>query len=90
MDKYNKTCMKENNGVGNHIPHMQLIVKKLYDVGHPITNKMQVTTILNSLPLSWDNIVTSLTHNGNEVTMTSLPIILVLEGEKERMNYLIY
>jgi hypothetical protein len=58
---------------------------KLYfkrHASHPVSNKTQVTTILNSLPLSWDHVVTSLTHSGKEISMTSLPVLLVLEEER--------
>ena len=82
LDKYNRTCMKESDDIGDHVLQMELMAKELNDAGHPLTDKMQVTTILNSLPSSWDHIITSLTHSGNEVTMISLPVLLVLEGER--------
>uniref|UniRef100_A0A2N9GRF0 CCHC-type domain-containing protein n=1 Tax=Fagus sylvatica TaxID=28930 RepID=A0A2N9GRF0_FAGSY len=37
---------------------------------------------LNSLPPSWDHIVTSLTHSGKELAMTTLPVLLMLEEDR--------
>jgi len=58
---------------------MELIVKELANVGHPISNKMQLKTILNSLPLLWEHEVTSLTDSDKEISIISLLIFLVLE-----------
>lgn len=52
---------------------MKLIAKELVNASHPIFDKMQVTTILISLPLSWEHFVTTLTHSGKEMSMVSLP-----------------
>ena len=60
----------------------QLLAKELADADNLVLDKMQVTTILNSLPPSWDHIVTTLAHNGKEVTMISLLVLLVLEEER--------
>jgi hypothetical protein len=60
---------------------MELIAKELANACHPVTNKMQVTTILNSL-LSWKHVVTSLTISGKDVSMVSLPMLLILEEER--------
>lgn len=58
--------------------------KKLENTGHRIFDKMQVTTILNSLPLSWEHIITTLTHSGKGMSMVSLPILLILEERMKR------
>jgi hypothetical protein len=50
--------MSENDYVGEFLNQMELITKELANVGHPVLDKMQVTTILNSLPLSWEHVVT--------------------------------
>jgi hypothetical protein len=76
--------MEENDYVGDYVNQMKLVAKELSNAGHPVSNKMQVTTILNSLPLSWDHVVTSLTHSGKEISMTSLPVLLVLEKKMYR------
>lgn len=65
------------NSVGDHVQQLKLIINELFDAGHPLFDKMQVTTILNSLTLSWEHIVTSLTHSGNEVTITTFHVMLV-------------
>lgn len=63
---------------------MELITKELFNVGHPLTDKIQVTIIL---PSFWDHIVSSLTHSGKEIIMTSLPVLLALEeGRVKRRN----
>ena len=74
--------MNEVDYIGDHINTMELLAKELADANNPMPDKMQVTTILNSLPPSWDCIVTTLTHSGKEVTMISLPVLLVLEEER--------
>jgi hypothetical protein len=74
--------MSEGDYVREFVNQMELIAKELANVGHPVSNKMQVTTILNSLPLSWEHVVTSLTLSGKEVSMVSLPMLLVLEEER--------
>ena len=61
---------------------MELLAKELADADNLVLDKMLVTTILNSVPPSWDHIVTTLTHSGKEVTMISLPVLLVLEEER--------
>ena len=73
--------MNEGDYTGDHINTMELLAKELADVDDFVLNKMQVTTIFNSLPPSRDHIVTTLTHSGKEVIMISLPILLVLEEE---------
>uniref|UniRef100_A0A2N9EKJ9 CCHC-type domain-containing protein n=1 Tax=Fagus sylvatica TaxID=28930 RepID=A0A2N9EKJ9_FAGSY len=59
-----------------------LIAKELANAGHTLSDKMQVTVVLNSLPPSWDHVVTSLTHSGKELAMTTLPVLLMLEEDR--------
>jgi hypothetical protein len=61
---------------------MELIAKELSNASHPVSDKMQVTTILYSLPLSWEYVVTSWTLSGKDISMTSLPVLLVLVEER--------
>jgi hypothetical protein len=63
--------MSENDYVGEFLNEMELITKELANAGHPVLDKMQVTTILNGLPLSWEHVVTSLTLSGKKVSMVS-------------------
>uniref|UniRef100_A0A2N9HJG1 Reverse transcriptase Ty1/copia-type domain-containing protein n=1 Tax=Fagus sylvatica TaxID=28930 RepID=A0A2N9HJG1_FAGSY len=51
-------------------------------LGTLLSDKMQVIVVLNSLPPSWDHIVTSLTHSGKELAMTTLPVLLMLEEDR--------
>jgi hypothetical protein len=68
LDKYNSARMGEDDYMCDFVNQMELIAKELANAGHPVSDKMQVTTILNSLPLSWEHIVTALTHSGKEVS----------------------
>lgn len=76
--------------MSDHILQMELITKELFDVGHPLTDKIQATIIFNSLPLSLEHIITSLTHSEKKIVMSSLRVVLVLEEEsmkrKKREN----
>ena len=53
LDKYNNTRMSDNDSVGDHVNQMELIAKELSNADHSLSDKIQVTTIPNSLPLSW-------------------------------------
>jgi hypothetical protein len=73
LNKYNNACMEEKDYIGDYVNQMELVAKELSNVGHLVSEKMQVTTIvLSSLPLSWEKVVTSLTHGGKEISMTTL------------------
>jgi hypothetical protein len=74
--------MNEGDVVGDYVNQLELIAKELADAGHTLSDKMQVIVVLNSLPPSWDHIVTSLTHSGKELAMTTLPVLLMLEENK--------
>ena len=64
LDKYNCARMSEGDYVGEFINRMKLIAKELTNDGHHVSDKMQVTIILNNLPLSWEHVVTFLTLSG--------------------------
>jgi hypothetical protein len=51
----------EDDYVGEFVNQMELIAKELAYASHPISDKIQVTTILNGLSLSWEHVITSLT-----------------------------
>ena len=74
--------MNEGDIIGDHVNQLEFIVKELIDAGHTLSDKMQVTIVLNSLPPSWDHVVTSLMHLGKELAMTTLPILLILEEDR--------
>ena len=82
QDKFNNIMMNEGDVVGDHVNQLELIAKELADAGHTLSDKMQVTVVLNSLPPSWDHVVTSLTHLGKELAMTTLPVLLMLEEDR--------
>jgi hypothetical protein len=69
--------MGEKDYASDHVNWIELIVKEVANVGHPILDKIQVTTILNSLPLSWEHVVTCLTHSDKEIFMISLPMLVL-------------
>jgi hypothetical protein len=81
LDKYNFSRMSEGDDVGEFVNQMELIAEELANACHPVTDKMQMTTILNNL-LSREHVVTFLTITGKEVSMVSLPVLLVLEEER--------
>ena len=81
-DKFNNIKMNEGDVVGDHVNQLELIAKELTDAGHTLLDKMQVTVVLNSLPPSWDHVVTSLTHSGKKLAMTTLPVLLMLEEDR--------
>ena len=73
--------MSEDDYVGYFVNQMELIAKELASASHPISDKMQVTTILNCLPLSWEHMIRSLTYSGKDISIISLLVLLVLEEE---------
>uniref|UniRef100_A0A2N9HAA9 CCHC-type domain-containing protein n=1 Tax=Fagus sylvatica TaxID=28930 RepID=A0A2N9HAA9_FAGSY len=82
LDKFNNIKMNEGDVVGDHVNQLELIAKELVDAGHTLSNKMQVNIVLNSLPPSWDHVVTSLTHSSKELAMTTLPVLLMLKEDR--------
>jgi hypothetical protein len=76
LDKYNCARMSEGDYVGEFINQMELIAKEL------VLEKMQVTIILNNFPLSWEYVVTFLTLSGKEVSIVSLPTLLIIEEKR--------
>ena len=82
LDKFNNIKMNEGDAVGDHVNQLELIAKELANVGHTLSDKMQVTVVLNSLPPSWDHVVTSLMHSSKELTMTTLSVLLMLEENR--------
>ena len=72
LDKFNNIKMNRGDVVGDHVNQLELITKELADARHTLSDKMQVTVVLNSLPPSWDHVVTSLTHSGKELFQIKL------------------
>ena len=51
LDKFNNIKMNEGDVVGDHVNQLKLIANELVDIGHTLLDKMQVTVVLNNLPL---------------------------------------
>ncbi|PIA46018.1 hypothetical protein AQUCO_01600350v1 [Aquilegia coerulea] len=87
IEKFNTSRMKDTDSVIDHCSRMTVIAKELASTGHPIPDKMQVSTVLHSLPLSWDPVVVSINMSGREVTMNNLPKLLGIEAQRrEKRN----
>ena len=82
LDKFNNIKMNEGDVVGDYVNQLELIAKELANARHTLSNKMHVTVVLNNLPPSWDHVVTSLTHSDKELTMTTLPELLILKEDR--------
>ena len=61
---------------------MSVIAKELAILGNPIPDKMKVSTILHSLPDSWDSVVVALNYSATPVNMKNLPTLLGIEAER--------
>ncbi|KAM1037874.1 hypothetical protein ACFX2C_032636 [Malus domestica] len=71
--------MEKTDSMVDHIPKMKVMAKDLANVGHPVSDKMQISVLLGSLSNSWDNVVTSMTYGQVELTMDTLPTVLAIE-----------
>ncbi|KAM2213096.1 hypothetical protein ACFX1S_023316 [Malus domestica] len=85
LEKYNGTKMEETDSMVDHITKMEVMAKDLANAGHPVSDQMQVSVLLGSLPNSWENVVTSMTYGQVELTMNTLPAMLAIE--EVRKNY---
>jgi hypothetical protein len=74
--------MNEGDVVGDHVNQLELIAKELVDASHTLSDKMQVTVVLNSIPPSWDHVVTFLKHSGKNLAMTTLLVLLMLKEDR--------
>ncbi|XP_075658960.1 uncharacterized protein LOC142628809 [Castanea sativa] len=70
IERFNGTMMNESDNVIEHVNKMIVIAKELAILGNPIPNKMQVSTILHSLPNSWDSAV--MMGNAHQLMYSSL------------------
>lgn len=50
IERFNGTMLNESDNVIEHVNNMSVIAKELAVLGNPILDKMQVSTILHSLP----------------------------------------
>ncbi|KAK0571052.1 hypothetical protein LWI29_010329 [Acer saccharum] len=79
LEQFNALKMSENDSMVDHILKLEIIAKDLSNAGHEISDKMQVSTLLNSLPESWDHVITSLTYGQKDLSMVTLPALLAVE-----------
>ncbi|KAL5767614.1 hypothetical protein ACOSQ2_014397 [Xanthoceras sorbifolium] len=84
LEQFNGLRMSENESIVDHILKLEVIAKDLSNAGHEIPDKMQVSTLLNSLPELWNHLVTSLTYGQKDLSMMTLPTLLAIE--EVRMN----
>ncbi|KAF3788080.1 Retrovirus-related Pol polyprotein from transposon TNT 1-94 [Nymphaea thermarum] len=82
LSRYNSYRMKELDSVMNHVNKMLVMAKDLVVVGNVISDNMQISTILNSLPPSWDVAVTVLSLQFDNLTLEKLPIQLALQQQR--------
>ena len=82
IERFNGTMMNESDNIIEHVNKMSVIAKELVVLGNPIPNKMRVSTILHSLPDSWDSVVVALNYSATPVNMKILPIVLRIEVER--------
>ncbi|KAK3015659.1 hypothetical protein RJ639_006333 [Escallonia herrerae] len=82
FEKYNGIVMKEGENVVDHVNKLLVMAKELAALGNPIPDKMQVSTVLSSLPDSWDPVVISINVSGQDLSMKNLPMLLGLEAER--------
>ncbi|KAL5764580.1 hypothetical protein ACOSP7_016935 [Xanthoceras sorbifolium] len=68
--------MLEDKYGPNMVDHiLEVIAKDLSIAGHEIPDKIQVSTVLNSLPESWDHVVTSLTYGQKDLSIMTTDIV---------------
>ena len=82
IERFNGTMMNESDNVIEHVNKMLVIAKELIVLGNPILDKMQMSTILHSLPDSWDSVVVALKYSATLVNMKNLPTLLGIEAER--------
>ncbi|CAN6454213.1 unnamed protein product [Victoria cruziana] len=76
VQQCNSCKMKESDNVVDHMNKMMVMAKDLALVGNAISDPMQISIILNSLPPSWDMAVTALEVNFANLTLDQLPLLL--------------
>lgn len=82
MEGYNGAKMKESDSIVEHINKMIVLAKELATHGNPILDKLQVSTILRSLPDSWEPVVVPLNISNTSTSMKNLPMILGIKAQR--------
>ncbi|KAF3787757.1 Retrovirus-related Pol polyprotein from transposon TNT 1-94 [Nymphaea thermarum] len=82
QEQYNSYRMKESDDVMDHVNKMLVIAKDLAVMGNVMSDNMQISTILNSLPPSCDMAVTALSVQFDNLTLEKLPLQLALQQQR--------
>ncbi|KAF3783699.1 hypothetical protein EJ110_NYTH31875 [Nymphaea thermarum] len=82
QEQYNSYRMKESDDVMDYANKMLIMAKDLAMMGSPISDNMQISTILNSLPPSWDVAVTAMSVQFDSLTLEKLPLQLALQQQR--------
>ncbi|KAF3787754.1 hypothetical protein EJ110_NYTH22418 [Nymphaea thermarum] len=86
QEQYNSYRMKESDDVMDHANKMLVMAKDLAVMGNVISDNMQISTILNSLPPSWDMAVTALSVQFDNLTLEKFPLQLALQQRLTKRN----
>ena len=79
LHRYNTCKMQEGDSVIKHVNKMIVMAKELSTAETEISEKMQVATILNSLPTLFDIVGTTLRISDSILNVTDLPVRLAIE-----------
>ncbi|KAF7154487.1 hypothetical protein RHSIM_Rhsim01G0134100 [Rhododendron simsii] len=82
MERFTGTEMKEDENVIDHVNKLSVIAKELATLDNPLPDRLQVSTILQSLPKSWESAVVALNFSSTTLTMKNLPVLLGIEAER--------
>ncbi|KAG9442378.1 hypothetical protein H6P81_018232 [Aristolochia fimbriata] len=82
--QYNGMKMQESDNIVEHINAMTVVSKELASLGRPIPDELQVETIINSLPPSWDSAVVSLNMSDVALTVQTLTAKLTIEAQRRK------
>ncbi|KAG5565586.1 hypothetical protein RHGRI_001486 [Rhododendron griersonianum] len=82
MERFTGTEMKEDENVIDHVNKLSVIAKELATLDNPLPDRLQVSTILQSLPTSWDSAVVALNFSSTTLTTKNLPVLLGIEAER--------
>ncbi|KAF3785935.1 hypothetical protein EJ110_NYTH19180 [Nymphaea thermarum] len=74
LEQYNSYRMKELDNIMDHVNKKLIMAKDLAVVGNVISDNMQISTILNSLPPSWEMAVTALCLRFDNLTLEKFPL----------------
>ncbi|XP_010272034.1 PREDICTED: uncharacterized protein LOC104607935 [Nelumbo nucifera] len=82
IEKFYGFAIKEDDPIVENVNKMIVIAKELAAVGNSIPDKVQLSTILHSLPKSWEQVAISLNLSGQNITMQNLPMLLAVEAKR--------